>query len=333
VPTPPPTSGLSLRVSGNRLINGAGQTFKMKGVNYSGPEYACIQGWGIFDGPSDPASVVAMTSWHINTVRVPLNEDCWLGINGAPAAYSGAVYRTAIVNYVNLLHQNGIYAELSLIWAAPGSNQATYQPGAPDADHSPAFWSSLAATFKNDPAVILAPWGETIVNANCFLNGGVCEATYGATNTPYNTAGMQQAVNVMRAAGYNGPIAIPCLTYANDCTQWLSHRPSDPRNALLAEAHIYGKNTCADPTCFNSQLLPVAQTVPMIWGETGETYDASDCGSSIVALNIPWAFANTAGVEAWTWTAWGNCEALIANYAGAPFSGYGQWVHDYYLSH
>jgi len=326
-------AGLSLRVSGNHLINGTGQTVLVHGVNYSGSEYACIQGWGIFDGPSDLASVQAMTTWHINMVRIPINEDCWLGINGVPAAYSGANYRNAIVNYVNLLHQNGIYAEPSLMWGAPGTYQATYQPGSPDADHSPALWSSLAATFKGDPAVILAPWGETIVDANCFLNGGVCEATFGPNNAPYNTAGMQQAVTVMRGAGYNGPISIPCLTYANDCTQWLSHRPSDPRNALVAEAHIYGKNSCATITCFNSQLLPVAQTVPMVWGEAGETYDGSDCGSSIVAVNFPWAFANTAGIEAWTWTAWGNCEALIANFTGTPYSGFGQWVRTYYLTH
>jgi hypothetical protein len=222
---------------------------------------------------------------------------------------------------------------MSLIWAAPGSFQATYQPEGPDEDHSPAFWSSLAATFKNDPAVILAPWGETTVDANCFLNGGNCGARFGASNTPYTIAGMQQAVNVMRAAGYNGPISIPCITYANDCTQWLSHRPSDPQNALLAEAHVYGGNACMTPSCFNSQMLPVAQSVPMIWGEVGEMYDASDCGSSIVSTNIPWAFANTVGVEAWTWTTWANCSALIADYTGTPFSAIGQWIKNYYLTH
>ena len=44
------------------------------------------------------------------------------------------------------------------------------------------------------------------MNANCFLNGGLCEATYGPSNTRYTVAGMQQAVTVMRQAGYTGPI-------------------------------------------------------------------------------------------------------------------------------
>ncbi len=330
LPIPANAASLSISASGNQLLDAGGAPIQLRGVNRSGTEYACIQGWGIFDGPSDAASVQAIAAWHVNIVRVLLNEDCWLGINGVDPAYAGATYQAAIVNYVNLLHANGMYAEVSLIWAAPGTYQATYQPGAPDADHSPAMWSSMAAAFKGDPGVILAPWGETIVDANCFLNGGVCEATYGPSNTPYNTAGMQQAVTVMRGAGYNGPIAIPCLDYANDCTAWLTHKPSDPANQLVAEAHVYGKNTCADVTCFNQQMLPVAQSVPMIWGEAGETYDASDCGSSIVATNIPWAMTYTSGVEAWTWDTWGNCDALISTYAGAPYSSYGQWVQNEY---
>jgi endoglucanase len=129
----------------------------------------------MFDGPHDAASVRAMASWHV-IVRVPINEDCRLGINGINPRYAGAKWRQAIANYVQLLHRYGMYAEVSLIWAAPGAHRATYQAGSPDA---PAVWASMAATFKNDPDVVLAPWGETIVDANCFLRGGTCEATYG----------------------------------------------------------------------------------------------------------------------------------------------------------
>src|SRR5215471_11219474 len=97
-----------LHAAGNQLVDGAGQPVRLRGVNYSGTEYACIQGWGIFDGPSDLVSVQAIASWKANAVRVPLNEDCWLAVNGAPAAYSGANYQTAIKNYVSLLTQNGL---------------------------------------------------------------------------------------------------------------------------------------------------------------------------------------------------------------------------------
>src|ERR1700737_3360223 len=100
---------LSIGVSGNHLVDGNGATVRLLGVNRSGTEYACIQGWGIFDGPNDATSVAAMASWPINAVRIPLNEDCWLDINGVNPAYAGATYQAAVQSYVNLLHQHGLY--------------------------------------------------------------------------------------------------------------------------------------------------------------------------------------------------------------------------------
>ena len=70
-----------LKVQGNQLVDIRStppEPIQLHGVDRSGTEYACIQGWGIFDGPSDTASVLAIASWNENAVRVPLNEDCWL---------------------------------------------------------------------------------------------------------------------------------------------------------------------------------------------------------------------------------------------------------------
>jgi endoglucanase len=340
---PSTTSLDGISVQGNRLVDGAGHTVQLHGVNRSGTEYACVQGWGIFDGPSDAASVAAIASWHADIVRIPLNEDCWLGINGVAASYSGANYRNAVVAYVNLLHRYGMYAELSLIWAAPGTYQATYQPDAPDEDHSPAMWASLAATFKHDPDVVLAPWGETTTGWTCFMKTG-CDnqATYGPSNQPYQTASMQQAVNVMRGAGYRGVISVPCIDYANMCgtlpdgsdydgSTWLQSRPSDPDHQLIAEAHVYGKNLCDTVACLDSSMAPIARSVPLVFGETGETYDASDCGPSYVTTFIDWADTHGVGYEAWTWDTWGGCGVLIGGYSGTPASAWATWVRDHYL--
>ncbi|HEV3152656.1 MAG TPA: cellulase family glycosylhydrolase [Candidatus Baltobacteraceae bacterium] len=327
-----------IRVSGNQLVDAGGNAVHLQGVNRSGTEYACVQGWGIFDGPSDAASVQAIASWNTNIVRVLLNEDCWLNINGMNQQYAGANYRNAILNYVNLLHSYGLYAEVSLIWAAPGKYKATYQPAAPDEDHSPAMWSSMAAAFKNDPNVILAPWGETIVGWKCFMKTG-CDnqATYGPKNQFYKTASMQQAVTLMRGAGYNGVISIPCIDYANECanyrgSSWLLSHPSDPDNQLIAEAHVYGKNACDTVACFNSTMAPLTKNYPLIFGETGETYDASDCGSSYISTFLPWADAHNVGYEAWTWDTWGGCGVLISDYNGTPANAWAQYVQSHYLS-
>src|SRR5229473_4846171 len=116
---PPPTRGApTVRVQGNQLVDTAGRVVRLKGVNRSGTEYACAQGWGFFDGPSDSASVQAIVSWKANAVRVPLNETCWLAINGVAPAYSGANYARAISDYVALLNRAGLVVILDLHWSA-----------------------------------------------------------------------------------------------------------------------------------------------------------------------------------------------------------------------
>src|SRR5450755_2221971 len=77
------SSGLSgLHVVGNHLEDG-GKTVRLLGWNRPGGEYSCLGDKpAVFDGPTDLASVQAMQAWHgFNTVRLPLNETCWLGIN------------------------------------------------------------------------------------------------------------------------------------------------------------------------------------------------------------------------------------------------------------
>src|SRR5262245_50428708 len=103
VPVGPPMTGL--HVVGNHIENADGATVILSGVNRSGTEYRCIQGGGLFDGPTTSATVTAMASWKLNAVRIPLNESCWLGINGAPDIYSGVYYKDAIRAYVDLLHK------------------------------------------------------------------------------------------------------------------------------------------------------------------------------------------------------------------------------------
>ena len=40
-----------LSVRGNHLVGRNGNTITLTGVNRSGAEYACAEGWGIWDGP------------------------------------------------------------------------------------------------------------------------------------------------------------------------------------------------------------------------------------------------------------------------------------------
>jgi hypothetical protein len=322
--TPVATAALSIQVAGNHLVDGAGHEVVLHGVNRSGTEYACVQGWGIFDGPNDQASISAIASWHANAVRVPLNEDCWLGINGVPAQYGGTSYQKAISDYVSLLTANGLYTILDLHWSAPGTTAATGQNPMPDADHSPAFWSGVATAFKSNRAVLFDLHNEPYPDSNqdtaaawtCWRDGGTCPGA------GYSAAGMQSLVTAVRSTGAQNVIMLGGVEYANALSGWLSHRPSDPAAQLAASFHDYEFNTCADAGCWNTVIAPLAAQVPVITGEIGE----DDGGASFINTYMAWADAHGIGYLAWVWDTWGcgaGQIALISDYAGTPCPQYG----------
>jgi endoglucanase len=147
---------------------------------------------------------------------------------------------------------------------------------------------------------------------------------------------MKQAVRVMRRAGYRGPIAIPCIANANDCSDgsgsWSQYLPNDPANQLIAEAHVYGNNQCDTVGCFSLTILPILQEGhPVIWGEIGEDFGVCPSTDHIRTF-LAWAEQNGVGTEAWTWDAWGPCRSgsLIRNYSGTPEDAYGSYVRSNY---
>ncbi len=307
------TPDVALHVAGNQLVNSSGTPVRLLGVDRSGTEYACAQGWGMFDGPSDPASVAAIASWHTDAVRVPLNEDCWLGINGVPAAYSGANYRNAIASYVSELNAAGLVAILDLHWGAPGSQLATGQEQMPDADHAPAFWASVAGTFAHTPGVVFDLFNEPHdVSWSCWLNG--CTLTNGTA-----VAGMQQLLDSVRAAGATQPVMVEGLNWGGDLSGWLAHEPSDPAHDLVASVHLYNFSQCNTVSCWDSTIAPVAAAVPVVTGELGET----DCGTGFIDNYMPWADAHGVSYLAWAWDAGGgwSCSSgpgLLQSYDGTP---------------
>ena len=145
-------------MQGNHIVNAAGSVVVLRGVNQSGPQIHCLGRSTIFGVAMGPASIPVMKSWMINVVRLPLNEDCWLGLNGM--TLSGAAYQQQVVSYAHALSAAGIAVILDLHFSAPGSMKSTTQMPMADADHSVAFWTSVATTFKGDNSVLFDLYNE-----------------------------------------------------------------------------------------------------------------------------------------------------------------------------
>ena len=310
---------LMVQLSGNRLVNGEGKAIRLLGVNRSGAEYACLQGRGFFDGPTGKQAIAAMRSWRINAVRIPLNEDCWLGINGAPRRYSGARYRGAIRGYVARLNKAGLYVILDLHWNAPGGERSTGQQPMADLDHAAAFWSSVARAFKTDPAILFDLYNEPHgISWQCWLDG--CVLPEG-----WRTAGVQAMVDAVRSTGARQPIIVSGPDWGNDLASWLRYRPHDPARQLVAGFHVYNWLSCSTVACWNHTVRPVARSVPVIATEFG----ARPCTTSFAVNFMNWADAAGVSYLGWTWNPWAcNTPALITSWDGQP-SGYGQALREH----
>jgi hypothetical protein len=286
-----------------------------------------------------------MKAWNIHVVRVPLNEECWLGHADVPAGgTSGAAYQQAIKDWVNLLVANGINVILDLHWtfgqySGPGAGcpdvNATCQKPMPDAQFTPTFWSQVAAAFKGNNAVIFDLFNEPFPDfANnfsnptaawtCLRDGGTC------TGISYPVAGMQSLVNAVRATGADNVLMVPGLTWTNDLSQWLAYEPTDPDGNIVASWHSYNFNACVSSSCWDSQIGAVAAKVPVQAGEIGQNTCAHDYIDQVMA----WADAHGVGYTAWTWNPWGcgSGNVLIQDYSGTPTSTYGEGYKAHLLS-
>lgn len=318
-----PAAGAGIEVSGNHLATLAGTPVRLLGVDRSSGEYLCInhKATTVFAGPTNAASIAAMSAWHVNAVRLPLNEDCWLGINGVNPRLAGARYQAKVKRYVDLLNAAGLYVILDLHWAAPGSYLASEQWPMADASHAPAFWHSVASMFTSDHAVLFDLYNEPFISSwPCWENGCSTQFKVGNRNVTYQTAGMQQLVDAVRSSGASNPLLLGGVGYASDESEWAQYEPQDPDHQLAVSFHTYNFTGCNNVGCWNQEIAPLAAKVPVVTGEFGE----NDCNDGYSLSYMNWADAHGVSYLGWAWdatdTGW-SCTggpALIVNYGGTP---------------
>jgi hypothetical protein len=347
-------SGPGLHVVGNHFEDN-GKTVRLIGWNRPGGEYSCIGNKpSAFDGPTDAGSIQAMQAWKgFNTVRLPLNETCWLGINGVNAAASGANYIKAVSDYVSLFRAQGIYVIVEMHWNAPGSSIAKSQMPMADADHAADFWTGVANQFKGDLGVVFDLYNEPHLDSvakgsfvagpnspdawSCWLNGGCTLApqTWEQQTGAYKVAGMQAMLDAVRATGAKNVVLAGGLNWAGDLSGWAAHAPHDSASNLAAAGHVYYKpELCMGAACYSTlQSFAQAGQLPLVTGEVGEF----DCMHSFIHTFMGWADTSGVSYLAWSWSlepcgspgpGYSAGPSLISDWQGTP-TVYGQGFKDH----
>jgi hypothetical protein len=102
----------TLHVSGNQVLTSGNCPVTLRGVDidslewYDGSPNPPGEGPPNGSGGSILESVqAAVTQFHVNIIRLPLNQDFWFGCGGAGAA----TYTGTVQNIVNYCSQNNVY--------------------------------------------------------------------------------------------------------------------------------------------------------------------------------------------------------------------------------
>ena len=327
-------------VRDGRLVDArTGEPWIPQGVNWSGFEYACAQGWGYSgldplgeEAEAEQATVLA--SWGIDTVRLPLNQDCWLGTRGAPVSddfveRTPLGYRHAVDRFVEALNDRGIVVVLDLHSRKRIGSAEFGSTAMPDSE-SLAFWRSVASQYAAHPSVLFdafnAPQsrddsrGDPVFELDwqCWARGG-CEVPVEDDRTPvkagratFEALGMGDLVEAIRRAGATQPVLLSGLERADDLGDWLTWAPEDDQ--LVAAFHAYDDADC-DADCWEEVIAPLADQVPVVTTELG----ATDPADGWVEDYLDFAGEHGIGSLLWVWVERpGDPMALISDLDGTP---------------
>jgi len=368
---PPPVNGLSIKASGKNLLDANGAIVQLRGVNYSGFEFVPIQGWN----PGDPSGAQAgqaggpnwpaVQSWKANAVRIPLNEASWLGYSCTDTSGvvhnpdPGSNYKSAVASQVSQANAAGLYVILDLHWTAPGTTCPMLQTQMADADHSLAFWTSIATQFKNNPAVLFELFNEPFFDFDFSGNSwsymmkgtGGSFSGYPATSSSGNwvnvmkawtVASYQDMINAVRATGATNVVIVGTMQYAQDLSGWMANKPTDPLNQMVAAWHPYRLyNSAWDypypnyyPQVFTDAQNILAAGIPIIMTEIGGQNTAGTPSCPICTTMTGFADTYGASVIGWAWDIWGDPEnVLIKDVNGTPTDGYGVTYRNWTKNH
>lgn len=223
-----------LSTSGNRILQANGTPLVPRGVVLNGLETSPTA------STVTEQAVIQAKAWGANIVRVPLGEQFWLSSN---CDYSPG-YQAEVSQVVNWITSLGMVALLDLHTNTVLGCEAGGPHNMADEAQSPTFWSQVAAQYASNPLVAFDLYNEPHdISGQVWLDGGTTIDTY-APFAVYQTAGMQQLYNAVRAAGAQNLVFISGLNWANDPPSQLVSG-SD----IVYAVHAYTCPDAAPPAC------------------------------------------------------------------------------------
>jgi hypothetical protein len=373
-------SALAIRVQADHFVDGSGRRLQLRGVNVAnslsrGGQHLWDSSNLTVAGNASP-DWSKIKAWNANAVRYILDEASWLGlVTTSPSGKTvnmdpSADYRATVLKDVAAINSLGMYVILDLHSVAPGNATPLEQNPMPDADHSLAFWRSVAQTFKGNPAVLFELFNEPYlgttasngVSPACFTslpnganyyirNGGAqafCFQSDDASgrrllvNYNWITVGYQQLLEAVRAAGATNVVIMGGQGYDNDETWWTTNPPTDTLNPaqIAINYHAYPTTwgyemtgTSKQHSAAVSQAMLTSPGVPVIITELGGPVgNQADMTWDNNMLNLIDRLEWS--VMAWTWNPWGGNNTLIRDInTYIPTPGLGATYHNWLVRH
>jgi endoglucanase len=328
---------LPLKVTGTQLLNSAGQTVRLRGVNCAGLEWASDG-----DGHTLKTVEVAVKEWHANLIRLPLSQDRWFG-KAPEQKDDGAAYRALVRQVVDFCSAHNAYIMLDLHWSDAGVwGQNIGQHNLPD-ENSVIFWKDIAPVYRDNPAVLFDLYNEpSRIKWDQWFNGGPMTETDQKTKVKltYESVGLPALFAAIRSTGAKNVIVAGGSNWAYDVSGIRPDRQiADPAgNGVIYAVHPYphkfegfGLETIAQ---WAARMEAFGQTFPFIVAEFGSIEKWWPLPKDWNYNDEKWNREMLRVLEAhhWNWTAWDfhptAMPSLISdwNYTATP--EFGVWVRE-----
>jgi endoglucanase len=322
LPTPTPTLP-ALRVNGTQIVNTSGREVTLIGATHSSLEFLCSG-----DNHFQLADFLAMRSWGMNVVRIPLSSEFW-----ANAKNDCPDYHLTVTNAVANAEAAGMYVILDLQWNAPldladdplsGGGQYPM----PDIGKDLTFWEDLATIYHADPGVIFDLFGEPHdVSWETWYQGGTTQtivyrgATVEGGKGVYQAIGMRDLAERVRAIAPENLILISGLGWGYDLSNVdRGYQINVPNILYSTHPFDHGRQEPGDwPQAFGK----LAQQVAVIAAEFG----GYSCQTGYVSTAINYFKAHHMSWIAWGWEiAPCSTPSLITDWSGTPNVPYGAFI-------